>query len=295
MALMDRFEKVMEKVLVPIAVKLNSQRHIVAIRDAFILAFPIVLAGSLVVLLNFAILAPDGFIAKALFLHKLFPNLADYQKVFTPVLNASVNILSLFIVYLIARNIAISLKADELLCGITALATFFIIYPPFKEIDGANYLSTQWLGAQGLFVAIIIGILVGELFSKLSQSKKLQINMPASVPPAVSRSFKVLFPIVIITIVFAIGNAIINAIYPKGIHELIYTVLQSPLKQLGTNILSLVVLILVSNTLWIFGIHGPNTTAAIREAMFAEANLENLNYVAEHGLGSTLSRYMVTR
>ncbi|MEC2054083.1 PTS sugar transporter subunit IIC [Peribacillus psychrosaccharolyticus] len=283
MGFMATFEKVAEKALVPIASKLNSQRHIVAIRDAFILSFPITLAGSLIVLLNFAVLAPDGFIAKILFLHKLFPNLADLQSVFSPVLNGSSNILSMFIVFLVARNIAISLKSDELLCGLTALSTFFIIYPSYTQVDGGNFLTTQWVGAQGLFVAIIVGLLVGELFSRLSKSEKLQINMPASVPPAVARSFKVLFPIIIITIVFAIGNAVINKFYADGLHELIYAALQTPLKHLGTNVVSLVILAIVSNLLWVFGIHGPNTIAAIREAMFAEANLENLNYVAAHG------------
>jgi len=284
MGFMAAFERFAEKTLVPVAAKLNSQRHIVAIRDAFILSFPITLAGSLIVLLNFAILAPDGFIAKILFLHKLFPNLADLQSVFSPVLNGSTNILSMFIVFLVARNMAISLKADELLSGLTALSTFFIIYPPYKVVDGANFLTTQWVGAQGLFVALIVGLLVGEIFSRLSKSKKLQINMPASVPPAVSRSVKVLFPIIIIiTVLFAIANAIINVFYPKGLHEFIYAVIQTPLKHLGTNIFSLVILAIVSNLLWVFGIHGPNTIAAIREAMFAEANLENLNYVAQHG------------
>lgn len=124
MGFMASFERVMEKALVPVAAKLNSQRHIVAIRDAFILAFPITLAGSLIVLLNFAVLAPDGFIAKMLFLNKLFPNLADFQQVFAPVLNGSTSILSIFIVFLIARNIAIAMKADDLLCGLTALSTF---------------------------------------------------------------------------------------------------------------------------------------------------------------------------
>lgn len=283
MGFMAGFERGMEKVLVPIAAKLNSQRHVVAIRDAFILAFPITMAGSLVLLLNFAILAPDGFLAKILFLHKLFPNLADYQQVFTPVLNGSTNILSMFIVFLIARNIAIALKADELLSGITGLSTFFIIYPQYLNVEGANYLSTQWVGAQGLFVAIIVGLLVGELFSRLSKSEKLQVKMPASVPPAVARTFKVLFPIIIITLIFAIGNAIINALYEDGLHQFIYTVLQTPLKNIGDSVISLVILAVVSNLLWIFGIHGPNTIAAIREGMFAEAGIENLNFVAANG------------
>ncbi|MFX3625166.1 MAG: PTS sugar transporter subunit IIC [Ectobacillus sp.] len=283
MSFMQRFESVVEKALVPVATKLNSQRHIVAIRDAFILSFPLTMAGSLIVLLNFAVLAPDGFIAKILFLHKLFPNLADYQQIFTPVLRGSTDILAMFIVFLVARNIAIALKADELLCGLTALSTFFIIYPPYKVVDGANFISTGYLGAQGLFVAIIVGLLVGEVFSKLSKSEKLQINMPPAVPPAVARTFKVLFPIIIITVGFALANAIITALYPKGLHQLIYTVLQTPLKNLGTNAASVVILSIVSNVLWVFGIHGPNTTAAIREAMFAEPNLANLAFVGQHG------------
>ncbi|QBZ17125.1 PTS system, cellobiose-specific IIC component [Listeria monocytogenes] len=49
---------------------MNSQRHIAAIRDAFILVFPLIMAGSIITLINFAVLSPDGFIAKILFLGK---------------------------------------------------------------------------------------------------------------------------------------------------------------------------------------------------------------------------------
>ncbi|EOW5658914.1 PTS transporter subunit EIIC, partial [Escherichia coli O112ab:H9] len=39
----------------------------------------------------------------------------------------------------------------------------------------------------------------------------------------------------------------------------------------------------VGNFLWVLGIHGPNTTSAIRETVFSEANLENLSWAAQHG------------
>lgn len=283
MAMMDRFESVVERALVPVATKLNAQRHICAIRDAFILIFPITMAGSLIVLLNFAVLSPDGFIAKILFLNKLFPNLSDAQVVFAPILRGSTDIMSIFIAYLVARNIAISMKADDLLAGLTSLSVYFIVYPPYQAVEGANFMSMAWHGAQGLFVAIIIGLLVGELFSRLAKSEKLTIKMPAQVPPAVARSFKVLFPIIIVTVIFTIGNFFLNKFYPDGIHQLIYDVLQSPLRILGTNIFATVILAIVSNLLWMFGIHGPNTIAAIRESMFSEATLENLNFVQANG------------
>ena len=283
MSFMDKFQAGIEKVLVPIATKLNAQRHICAVRDAFILTFPLTMAGSLMILLNFVLLSPDGFIAKIFKLGEIFPNLADYQAIFSPVLKGSVDILAVLIVFLVARNLARLMKADDLLTGLTAISVFFIIYPDYVAIEGANHLATKYMGAQGLFVAIIVGLLVGELMSRLSKTSKLEIKMPPQVPPAVARTFKVLLPIMIVTISFAIINFIIMKIAPGGVHEIVYDVLQGPLTKLGNNVGSVVVFALVSQLLWVMGIHGPNTIAAVRDTMFAEANNANLAYVAEHG------------
>ena len=58
MNMMEKFQSGIERVLVPLASKLNSQRHICAVRDAFILSFPLTMAGSLMTLLNFVLLSP---------------------------------------------------------------------------------------------------------------------------------------------------------------------------------------------------------------------------------------------
>ena len=179
MSVMTKLENSMEKILVPIATKLNAQRHIVAIRDAFILTFPLTMAGSLMVLINNVLLHPDGFVAKLIHLGDLIPNLADYQAIFAPVLNGSLNILAIFIAFLIARNLARSLGADDLLTGLTSVSVFFIMYP--SAVDGN--ITMQYMGPQGLFVAIIVGLLVGEFLSRLSKSPKLEIKMPEQVPP----------------------------------------------------------------------------------------------------------------
>ena len=283
MNIMEKFQNGIESVLVPIAAKLNSQRHICAVRDAFILSFPLTMAGSLMVLLNFVLLSPDGFIAKLLRLESFIPNLADYQSIFSPVLKGSVDILSILVVFLIARNVAKTLKADDLLAGLTAVSVYFIIYPDYNVVNDVNNLSTKFMGAQGLFVAILVGLLVGEFMAILSKSKKLEIKMPDQVPPAVSRSFKVLLPIIIITLSFSILNFMIKKVSPGGLHEWVYTVIQSPLTKLGQNIGSVIVLALLCQVLWAMGIHGPNTIAAVRDTMFAEAGNANMLYIAEHG------------
>lgn len=281
--MMDKIQAGIERLLVPIAAKLNSQRHVCAVRDAFILTFPLTMAGSLMILLNFVFLSPDGFVASLLKLGEIFPNLADYQAIFSPVLKGSVDILAILVVFLIARNLAKHLEADDLLTGLTAISVYFIIYPNYVNVDGANHLSTQYLGAQGLFVAIIVGIVVGELMSRLSKSSRLEIKMPPQVPPAVARTFKLLLPIIIITVSFSILNFVIQQVAPGGIHQLVYEVIQGPLTKLGQNVGSVLALGFTSSLLWTMGIHGPNTIAAVRDTMFAEANNANLAFLAQGG------------
>ncbi|HAI6495084.1 TPA: PTS transporter subunit EIIC [Escherichia coli] len=158
MGLMASFERGMERFLVPVAIKLNSQKHVAAVRDGFVFTFPIIMASSLIILINFAILSPDGFIAGLLHLNSIFPNLEKAQAIFTPVMNGSVNIMSIMIAFLVARNVAISYEQDDLLCGLTAIGAFFIVYTPYQMIDGQAFLTTKYLGAQalGLLLAIFI-------------------------------------------------------------------------------------------------------------------------------------------
>ena len=49
---MEKFTAWMEKHFVPIAAKIGSQRHLVAIRDGFIGIMPVTMAGAIATLLN---------------------------------------------------------------------------------------------------------------------------------------------------------------------------------------------------------------------------------------------------
>ena len=283
MSFMDKFQSAIEKLLVPLATKLNAQRHICAVRDAFILSFPLTMAGSLMVLLNNVFLSADGFMFKILQFDKLFPGIVKFQEVFAPVVKGSADIFSILIVFLIARNLAKLMEGDDLLTGLTAISVYFIIYPDYFDNEGVNYLTNQYMGAQGLFVAILVGLLVGELMSRLAKSDKLEIKMPEQVPSAVARSFKVLIPIIITTIFFSVLNYFVKMAAPGGLHELIYNIIQTPLTRMSQSLLSVLILALLSQSLWAMGIHGPNTIAAIRDTMFSEAGNANLLHYAESG------------
>ena len=280
MAMMDKMQSAMEATLVPVAAKINGQRHVAAVRDAFTLAFPMTLAGSLVMLVNYAVLDPNGFIAKILHLGNLIPNLADYQAALTPILQGTTNIMSLLIVFLTAYKLAETKGGDTLLSAICAVGVFFIIYPPYEE-SGA--LPMTFMGAQGLFVAILVGLLVGEAVPALAKNEKLRIKMPDSVPPAVAQSFNLVIPIIIVFVVSGILSFLFNSFTEGGIQYIIYNSIQVPFRSLGNNIFTVLIFALAQQFLWILGIHGPNTLSAIRSVMFAEQGVANLAYYGTTG------------
>ena len=280
---MEKMNSFLDRTLVPLATKLNNQRHVAAVRDAFMLIFPLTIASSIVILVNNLLFSHDSFIVQLFGLSKIFPNLDAAQKVLTPVANGTINIMSIFITFLVAQILAKHFKADDTLVGLTSIAVFMILYPsPFSAND-MNVLSTQYLGAQGLFVAIIVGCLVGEFLSKLFQFKKLQIKMPDMVPPAVSRSFSGMLPIVIVVAIAAIFSFLISMVAPGGINELIYKSLQAPLRDLGGNVFGVLILAFLQTLLFSVGIHGPNTLNAVRSAIFTEQDLANLEFINNGG------------
>ncbi len=283
MGAMEKMQEKMEATLVPFAAKLNAQRHVAAVRDAFTLAFPLTLAGSIIVLINYAVLSPDGFIAKIFRLGSLIPNLADYQAIFTPIINGTTNIMSLLIVFLTAYKLAEAKGGDKLLASVCAIGTFFIIYPDYVVTETGNALPMTFMGSQGIFVGIIIALLIGEFLPAMAKNKKLCIKMPDSVPPAVAQSFNLVIPIIIIFVVAAIINYLLGFISEGGIHYVVYDAIQAPFSSLGGNIVTILIFAVVQQFLWILGIHGPNTLSAIRQVMFAEADVANLAYFGTHG------------
>ena len=219
---MNKFNAFMERTLVPVVTKLNNQRHVAAVRDSFMFIFPLTMASSIVILLNNLIFSKEGFIAKLLFLPKFFPNLESAQKVLASAANGTINIMSIFIAFLVASLLAKHFKADDMLAGLTSVAVFIIMYPaPFGLDNGVNVMQTTYLGAQGLFVAMLVGGVVGEFLPKLFNNPKLKITMPEMVPPAVSRSFSGLIPIVLVIMAASVVSFLISLVAPNGINEVI--------------------------------------------------------------------------
>lgn len=80
---------------------------------------------------------------------------------------------------------------------------------------------------------------------------------------------------------FSALNYCLTLISPAGLNDLIYTLIQTPLKHMGTNIFAVIIL-----GLWVIsGCWGSTDLIQRRqfEKPFSEANLENLSWAAQHG------------
>ena len=110
---MEAIQSFMERYFVPLAAKINGQRHVAAVRDAITLSFPLTMGGSMVLLINYVLLDPSGFIAKLLHLGDLIPNLTQYQAVLSSVINGTTNILSILIAFLVAYQLAQEMNGDK--------------------------------------------------------------------------------------------------------------------------------------------------------------------------------------
>lgn len=274
---MQALNSFFERYFMPFATKLNSIKGLIAIRDAFVQIFPLTFVGSIVVCINVVLLSSSGFIGQ--FLVKIIPDLDDFQAVLSPVSNGTINLMAVFIVFLIARNMAKQYEVDGLKAGLTALASFFVLYPP--KVDGM--LTESYLGANGIFVAIITGLLVGYGFSKLTKIDKLQIKMPDQVPPEVSKSFMIAIPTAIIIILTSVIAYCISLIEPQGLNVLVYAILQAPIQSLGATPFTPMILIFMAMILWSVGIHGTFTVSPIYITLYASMNIANISYAAQAG------------
>src|SRR5690625_1299195 len=281
---MNKFGNFLEEHIIPFAARLNNQRHIAAVRDGFITAFPLTMAGSIILLINNTLLNPDGFIADLLNLQAIFPNLADCEQLLVSVVDGTNNIVAIIIAYLVASNLMKILGGDSTFAGITSIAVFFIMYPPtINTEEYGTVMQTNFLGAEGLFVAMIIGLISTELLFRLTQIERLEIKMPEQVPPNVARSFSGMIPIGIVLVVFALLNFTLSLFSDAGLNGLVFDIIQAPLSGMVGNVFAVIVFAMLSNLLWFLGIHGPNTLGGVRDPIFAPLGNANTAFIAENG------------
>lgn len=292
---MKSFTAWMEQHFVPVAAKIGSQKHLVAIRDAFIAIMPVTMAGAVATLLNvfFRDLpnnwwGPDNSFVTS----DIVSNIIGVNgKVWT----GTLAILSLVFVFALGYYIAKAYKAPSLAGGVIAIASFIAVTPDVIPVEdaGAWGIGFGYLGAAGLFTALIVGLLASMVYVKLI-NRNITIKLPDSVPPAVSKAFTAIIPGLIAIYLCAIIAQLVNLGTGKAIGDLILEYVQQPFLSLSQGFGAVIIVIIAVQLFWFFGIHGTNVLAPVLDGVYLTAtNANNAAYIA----GSAVSElpYIWTR
>jgi PTS system cellobiose-specific IIC component len=253
-----------EKVLMPVAVKLSSFKPLIAIRDGIVLAMPLIIIGSLFTILgSFPIDAWTNWVANTKF------NGVAILDIFNKISNGSFGLLGLVGAFGIASSYAEQHKTDGKSAGIIALASFFVVTPSIMSGDKAPLegMPYGYLGSKGLFIAIIIGLIAGGLFQWFI-NRDIRIKMPEAVPPAVSKSFSALIPGAVIITLFGAIYAILTWTGLGNIHDLLLHILSKPLGILGDTLGGTLVAIMLNSLFWFVGIHGGNVINSVLQPVW---------------------------
>ena len=168
-------------------------------------------------------------------LAKWAPALSNLAPAFTAMNFAAVSCMTIPIILLIAMNLAKAKKMPPFITGVLAVICYFAMVPntitvTIQEATGkASGLSGGVLGAQGLFVGMLVAVLITNLFHWLTSIEKIKIKMPASVPAGIANSFNILIPVFVIIVFSSVFGTLFQLATGSYINEFIYAVVQAPL------------------------------------------------------------------
>ncbi|WP_308748611.1 PTS transporter subunit EIIC [uncultured Anaerococcus sp.] len=268
----------LEEKLMPMAAKISGNAHLQSIRDGFALAMPLLIIGSMFMLIsNFPIQSWMDL------LRSTEVNGNTIASYFSAATNATFTIMSIFVVIGIGYAYGGKLKVNQIFSGIVSLVAWFILMPfsfeftpeGSEEALTVNGLSFDWLGSKGVFIGIISAFLAVRIY-KIIIDKGLVIKMPAGVPPTVGQSFAALLPAAFVMTAFVLIRFIFSLTPWDNAFNFVYSVLQLPLQHIGGTLTAMILVYLFAHILWFLGIHGTNITDSMFMPILYALSAENL-------------------
>ncbi|WP_410489160.1 PTS cellobiose transporter subunit IIC [Bacillus changyiensis] len=260
----------------PIAARIAGQRHLQALRDGIILTMPLIIVGSL-----FLILANLPIPGYPEWMTEIFGD-KWVDKLSYPV-GVSFDIMALIATFGIAYRLAEKYDIDALSSGAIAVSAFLLTTPyqiPFtpegasEAILVAGGIPISLMGSKGLFVGMLIAMLSTEIYRWIVQ-KNIVFNMPDGVPPAVSKSFIALIPGFAVIGLIWIVRLLIELTPFESMHNLINVILGTPLSILGGSLGGSLIAETVQMLLWSCGLHGASIVGGVMSPIWYSAMDEN--------------------
>ncbi|CEP82597.1 PTS transporter subunit EIIC [Paraclostridium sordellii] len=262
----NKFLEKLDKILSPIGAKIGSQRHLNAISTGMMMTLPLIVVGSLFLIIanppiNPELVNPDNtnIFIKFLLQWKEFA-VANYATITAPY-DMTMGLLGLMSAFSIAYTLASDYKMNAAMSGLISTALFFMICAPSNE----GNIPMSFLGADGLFVAIIIGLASVEI-SRFVDKMEWKFNLPSSVPTAVASFMNTLVPLLLNIVILYGLNILVMANTGVSLPQSIMNIL-TPALNIADNLWGYLLLITFGNVLWLFGVNGTSIIFPIAFAL----------------------------
>lgn len=249
--------------------RVSQQRWVTAIRRGFLTMLPIIIVGSLAVLINnFPLPAYQQL------MNQLFG--ADWKVFGANVYQATFGIMSLSLSiatsYYLARdhNQRNANNVSPLAAALVSFSSFLIITQ-----DKEGMLSFDRLGATSMFLAISTSLLASFIFLLLCRKLKMSRIYTDDAEALLPEALNALVPAVCTISLFYFMQRGVNMLTDQDIHTLFYDFLQRPFLTLKQSFSTAILFDFVSHALWFIGIHGNNVLEPVAINVFQEAQALN--------------------
>lgn len=243
----------------PVAGKISSQRHIMAIRDGFIAAMPFMIVGSFLLVFVYPPFSAEsswGFARSWLALSGKYES-----QILTP-FNMTMGIMSIYITAAIAYNLARRYQLDPFMTAMLALMGFLLVSAP----QANGNMPTVALGGVGIFSAVIVAIYVTEL-TRFLKHHNIGIRLPPQVPANIKQSFDLLIPILAVIITLYPISMGVQALFDQLLPQAIMALFQ-PLISAADSLPAILLAVLICHLLWFAGIHGSAIVSGMLQAFW---------------------------
>lgn len=279
---MNKFMGVLEKYLTPFSQMVANNHLLQSIKDAFILGIPFTVVGSICGLIKSQLeywltqagVSLDGFLGSLIHVLGNVGTVAMGLMGIVIVLSSS---------YFYAQRLKENNnKVVPLMTSLLALVSYFATIPweVAGESETLSGFALNYFNYEGMFTGLLIGLSTAWLYSKLVKSK-FTIKLPDSVPTGVLNSFLALIPISIILIIFSIVKEVVVLCGFTSLQAVIAQFIVTPLSNVGTGLPAIIIVILLMQLLWFFGLHGFSIIWGVVSSIWLPLFMEQIDTFAK--------------
>lgn len=260
--------------------RLMENRYLHSVRHGFTLAMPIMIVGSIAILVN------------------NFP-LARYQEMMgriwggnwksfgSMIYSGTFSIISLVVCLTISYRLAIwyndsrGMGAPPILAQIAGFCSVMIT---ISVPDGGADLNDM-TGVNGLFLTIVITILSAEIFLRLySFSRRLSAEVyTGEAGDSVPSAMTAILPALATLAVFAAARLLLGLAGVHNINAGLNRLIQMPFEYMRNTAFTAIFFSFSTHFMWLFGIHGNNVLDNVAQNLYTSAMNENIAAVAAGG------------